>query len=93
MSADEIMNLADDFATTKARYWCSHVGVTDHDVLTGRGALEKAALALEEERDGLRKAAQMALEWFDWLNATTGPISPPHVAKDVQNALRKELSE
>ena len=51
------------------------------------------AAAHKVERDGLRKVAQMALEWFDWLNATTGPISPPHVAKDVQNALRKELSE
>jgi len=93
MTTDEIMNLADDFARTKARYWCSHVGVTDHDVLNGRGALEKAVLALEEERDGLRKVARMALEWLDWLNAPDGPISPPHTAKDVQNALRKELSE
>ena len=56
---------------------------------TALNAMEK----LEEERDGLRKAAQMALEWFDWLNAPDGPISPPHIAKDVQNALRKELSE
>ena len=48
---------------------------------------------MQGERDGLRKSAQMALEWFDWLNAPDGPISPPHTAKDVRTALRKELSE
>lgn len=56
-------------------------------------AADDMAAAHKVERDGLRKVARMALEWLDWLNAATGPISPPHTAKDVQNALRKELSE
>lgn len=49
--------------------------------------------AIQKQLDGLRKAAQQALEWFEWLNSTTSSISPPHLAKDVQTALREELSE
>lgn len=75
--------------TVKTEMLNEEVGRLRRAVSTFKGALRKA----ESERDSLRKVAQMALEWFDWLNATTGPISPPHVAKDVQNALRKELSE
>ena len=95
MNADEIIHMA-----LEAEFDCSD-GHVYHPDTTDPLPLDKfierfATLVAEQERaewDGLRKVAQMALEWFDWLNAPNGPISPPHIAKDVRNALRKELSE
>jgi len=46
----------------------------------------KAVIA---ERDALRKAAQMALEWLIWLN--TNGKEPKQSAFQVQKALSKEL--
>ena len=48
---------------------------------------------LKADYDRLRKVAQQALEWFEWLHMTHGSIQPPHLAMDVQKALRKELGQ
>jgi len=51
----------------------------------------RIAIELHGQLASLRKAAHMALEWFDWMHSGE-TITAPHVACTVQKALRKALS-